>query len=330
MTTATSDLPLYWTDANDAGNPSILLITALAVAGILHLFLILAVSFVFPKTAKENPATPPLEIIVLRQAAPSDEKPELADAFAQVNREGGGIDQVRETDHKPVIEPVPEIPEPVPDPLPLESFAPPPSALPTPRHVDAFEPEPVDGFDARPLTATLAPEPTPVPPTPEPPAEVQPEPVPPQVTAAEILASRNLEIAELTARIQHSSSAYANRPRRKAISASTRELKYASYLEAWRRKVLRVGNLNYPEEAKRHKMYGDLILHVALRSDGSVEDIRVLRSSGFGLLDEAAVRIVELAAPFAPFPPDIRAETDILDITRTWRFLSSNRLGWEN
>jgi protein TonB len=77
-------------------------------------------------------------------------------------------------------------------------------------------------------------------------------------------------------------------------------------------------------------MYGNLILHVAVRADGNIERVRVLRSSGFDLLDEAAVKIVELAAPYAPFPPDIRAEADVLDITRTWQFLSSNRLGWEN
>ena len=77
-------------------------------------------------------------------------------------------------------------------------------------------------------------------------------------------------------------------------------------------------------------MYGTLILHVAVRADGSIEGIRVLRTSGFDVLDEAAIKIVQLSAPFAPFPPDIRSETDVLDITRTWQFLRSNRLGWEN
>ncbi|MGA7981418.1 MAG: energy transducer TonB, partial [Chromatiaceae bacterium] len=155
-------------------------------------------------------------------------------------------------------------------------------------------------------------------------------PPPPAISAGQILASRSLEIAKLTARIEETGTAYANRPRRKAISASTREYKYATYLEAWRRKVERIGNLNYPEEAKRRSLYGNLILHVAVRADGSLEQVRVVRSSGFDVLDEAAVRIVKLAAPFAPLPPNIRAETDILDITRTWQFLSSNRLGWEN
>ncbi len=68
---------------------------------------------------------------------------------------------------------------------------------------------------------------------------------------------------------------------------------------------------------------------MAVQADGSIKDIRVLHSSGEKVLDKAAIRIVRLSAPFAPFPRDIRAETDILDITRTWQFLSSNRLGWK-
>jgi protein TonB len=99
-------------------------------------------------------------------------------------------------------------------------------------------------------------------------------------------------------------------------------------MEAWRRKVERIGNLNYPEAAKDQGLYGSLILRVAVRADGSLEAVRVLRSSGQPLLDEAAKQIVELAAPFAPFPPDIAAETDVLDITRTWQFQRNNQLGW--
>ncbi|NCA91614.1 MAG: energy transducer TonB, partial [Gammaproteobacteria bacterium] len=146
-------------------------------------------------------------------------------------------------------------------------------------------------------------------------------------SAAAILASRGQEIARLNAKLVEDTAAFANRPRRKAISASTQEYKYASYLETWRRKVEAIGNLNYPEEARRRKLYGNLILQVGVRADGSLEEVRVLRSSGSTILDEAAMRIVHLAAPFAPFPPDIRRETDFLDITRTWQFLSNNRFG---
>ncbi|MEJ2426591.1 MAG: energy transducer TonB, partial [Candidatus Thiodiazotropha sp.] len=133
-------------------------------------------------------------------------------------------------------------------------------------------------------------------------------------------------IARLTAELERKTQAYAKMPKRKAISASTKEYKYAAYLDAWRRKVERIGNLNYPDQARRDKLYGNLVLHVAVKSDGSVETIRVLHSSGHQLLDDAAVRIVRLAAPFSPFPNEIREETDILDITRTWQFLRSGQL----
>jgi len=152
----------------------------------------------------------------------------------------------------------------------------------------------------------------------------------PRLTATDILASRGEEIARLTAKIDEETTAYAHRPRRKAVTATTQEYKYASYLETWRRKVEAIGNLNYPEEARRLKLYGSLILRVALRADGSLEEVRVLRSSGSDVLDQAAVRIVHLAAPFAPFPPEIRKETDFLDITRTWQFLTNNRFGQGN
>jgi periplasmic protein TonB len=149
------------------------------------------------------------------------------------------------------------------------------------------------------------------------------------IDAAQIFASRNAEIDRLNASLQAKNAAYASRVRRKSVDASTRELSYASYLGAWARKVERIGNLNYPQAAKDQRMFGSLILHVAIRADGSVEQIRVVRSSGYALLDEAAARIVELAAPYAPFPPDIAAETDVLDIVRTWQFLRGGGLGWE-
>ncbi len=145
-------------------------------------------------------------------------------------------------------------------------------------------------------------------------------------SASQLLASTKLEAARLSAELDRHQELQSTRQRRKHISASTQEYKYAAYLEEWRLKVERIGNLNYPEEAKKRKLYGHLVLTVALRPDGSLENIRLIRSSGEKLLDEAAIGIVKLTAPFAPFPPDIRKEADILEITRTWQFLSSNRL----
>ncbi len=145
-------------------------------------------------------------------------------------------------------------------------------------------------------------------------------------SASQLLASTKLEAARISAEFDRHQELHSTRQRRKHISASTQEYKYAAYLEEWRLKVERIGNLNYPEEAKKRKLYGNLVLTVALRPDGSLENIRLIRSSGEKFLDEAAIGIVKLTAPFAPFPPDIRKEADILEITRTWQFLSSNRL----
>ena len=97
-------------------------------------------------------------------------------------------------------------------------------------------------------------------------------------------------------------------------------------MEAWHAKVEKIGNLNYPDEARRKKLSGSLMLDVALNPDGTINEIVLRRSSGHRVLDDAAIRIVRLAAPFARFPDDIREETDILHIERTWQFLGSNQL----
>ena len=109
-------------------------------------------------------------------------------------------------------------------------------------------------------------------------------------------------MAALISEVKRKLETKAKRPKRTFISASTREYKYAAYMEAWRAKVERVGNLNYPEEARKRKISGQLVLDVALNPDGKINQITVRRSSGHKVLDDAAIRIVELAAPYAPFP----------------------------
>jgi len=132
-------------------------------------------------------------------------------------------------------------------------------------------------------------------------------------------------IARLEAQVDKRMDAYAKRPRRKFVGARTREYRFAQYVEDWRQKIERVGTLNYPEAA-RGKVYGSLLLSVILRADGSVVKIDVLRSSGHEILDQAAQRIVQLGAPYAEFPPDIRRDTDQLEIVRTWNFTSTDTL----
>jgi protein TonB len=111
-------------------------------------------------------------------------------------------------------------------------------------------------------------------------------------------------------------------PRRKQISANTREYEYASYMSAWVAKVERVGNLNYPTELRQKKLHGDLVLSVGIRQNGSVESIDIRRSSGIAEIDDAARNIVQMAGPYAPLPDNIKENVDILHIVRTWRFES--------
>lgn len=134
------------------------------------------------------------------------------------------------------------------------------------------------------------------------------------------------EMAKLEALIAKQQEAYESRPKRQFVGARTREYRFANYVEHWRQKVERVGNLNYPETAKAQKLYGQLQMTVSIRADGSLEEIHIQRSSGHKLLDEAARRIVQMAAPFDAFPAEVRQDTDILSITRTWTFSQQDGL----
>lgn len=132
-------------------------------------------------------------------------------------------------------------------------------------------------------------------------------------------------VASLQAQLDLHRQAYAKRPRRLTMtSASTKQDADALYLDNWRKRIEGIGNLNYPEHARNDGIYGTLRLMVSLNPDGTVNDIRILRSSGESVLDAAAIRIVQLAAPFDPFPAEMRARVDILEIIRTWQFHRGN------
>ncbi|WP_297744565.1 energy transducer TonB [Nitrosomonas sp.] len=157
---------------------------------------------------------------------------------------------------------------------------------------------------------------------------LQPENEPSPAVDSKDLLQRSFEIARLEAQIAKEYEEYQKRPKRRFIGARTKEYRFARYVEDWRLKVERIGNLNYPEAARKQKLFGSLQLTVGIRSDGSLESIGIDRSSGIKILDDAAIHIVRLAAQngFAPFPPDISRDTDILHITRTWVFARSEKL----
>jgi periplasmic protein TonB len=141
------------------------------------------------------------------------------------------------------------------------------------------------------------------------------------------LQARALEIASLEARIDHQRQIYTKRPRIKRLtSLSTASSADAFYLNSWRRKIESIGNLNYPQKAREDRLYGSLRLMVAILPDGSLKEVELLESSGHQVLDDAAVRIVKLSAPYAPFPDELRQSTDVLEIIRTWQFRKNSSL----
>ena len=159
---------------------------------------------------------------------------------------------------------------------------------------------------------------------------VQPRPVdqaqPTESPTANEMMQRTMDAMRLEAQIAKDLEAYSKRPKRHFVGSRAEEYRYARYVEDWRLKVERIGNLNYPEAARQRKLYGSLIITVSIRADGSVENVKVDKTSGHRILDAAAVHIVEMAAPYAAFPPDVRRDTDILHITRTWTFAKGDEL----
>lgn len=156
--------------------------------------------------------------------------------------------------------------------------------------------------------------------------QATPPPGAPAPDAAKDLMEKSIEIAKLEARLAKEYEAYQQRPKRKFIGARTTEDRFAIYVDSWREKIERVGNLNYPEEARAQGIRGKLQLTVAIKSDGEVESIEINRSSGKKVLDEAAKRIVRLAAPYERFPAHIKRDTDVIHITRTWIFTKADTI----
>lgn len=157
------------------------------------------------------------------------------------------------------------------------------------------------------------------------PQRVEPTPQAAPSLSGMDLASRALAIARFEAEIGRNIEEYNQRPRKKNLGARVEEYRFAQYVEDWRQKIERVGNLNYPESAKG-RLYGNLVLSVIIKADGSVKQITVDRPSGHKVLDDAARRIVQMASPYAAFPEAIRRDTDEIEITRTWAFTQADRL----
>ena len=263
---------------------------------LLHAMVILGIGFAVEDAA---PVMPTLDVILTQSK--SALTPAQADFLAQAANQGGG-------EHDKSTRPT--APQAGPLPQPIDGLA--------PRPLRAQTPAPSPPPDARVISSTNARETMP---SPQPRQEIEVTPLPPGQEKID----RDIEMARLAAEIQLRSQQYAKRPKRKFVSASTREYAWAQYLRGWVDRVERVGNLNYPDEARRRRIGGLVVISVAVRRDGSVENTRIVQSSNIPMLDNAALRIVKLSEPFAPLPRT-QDDPDVLHVTRTWQFLPGGEL----
>ena len=263
---------------------------------LVHAMAILGIGFVVEDAA---PMLPTLDVILTQTQTALT--PAQADFLAQANNQGGGEHDKSSRPTAPQAGPLPQ-PEDGLAPRPLRAQTPAPSPPP----------------EARVIASTNAQNNLP---SPQVRQEVEATPLP----QGQEKIDRDIEMARLAAEIQLRSQQYAKRPKRKFVSASTREYAWAQYLRGWVDRVERVGNPNYPDEARRRRIGGLVVISVAVRRDGSVENTRIIQSSHVPMLDNAALRIVKLSEPFAPLPKT-QDDPDILHVTRTWQFMPGGEL----
>ncbi|MDH5485074.1 MAG: TonB family protein [Gammaproteobacteria bacterium] len=262
-----------------------------------HGILILGVTFISSPSAKQK-IPPSLDVILVNTANPSE--PEKADYLAQVSQDGGGSSDknVRPTDmfSAPSLSQKPGIA--------LQQ-----AVTSTPRIQQTKKENLLTQNNSSHKINTQK--------------TSSKEETQQQVTEARQenkLPARMVE--ELSLALQE----HAKKPKEKFINSRTREHVAASYMRHWIDKIERLGNADYPDEAIRNKLSGTLILDVVINADGTLRNIDLRRSSGHQILDDAAKRIVRMASPYNPFPDKLQKQADVIHITRSWEFLSSNEL----
>lgn len=268
----------------------------------IHAILILGISFDLMDS--NNDVITTMEITLVHQR--SNEEPEEADYLAQENQLGGGTQQNKSRPSSPFSNPLP---------IPEKGFAPnsrramsPPPINETKKQTEIMS---VEQSDQRVNSKKLQEE-TPI--------------TTKNLTAAQLF-ERSQQIAKLSAEINKLKKAYQQTPKHTWVhGANAKKYRFASYMDAWRAKVERIGNLNYPELVSKNNLTGSLLLDVAINPDGSIHSARITRSSGYRELDRAALRIVNMSAPFPPLTKDILKDTDVLHIPRVWRFQQGSHL----
>ncbi len=263
----------------------------------LHAFVMFGIGFTLPNPIKNKNILQPLEVVLVNSK--SKTRPLKADALAQNNLDGGG----NTADDKRAKSPLPSFGE-------DKQFTPEQST----QQLQRLEQQ-VKKLLTQAKSINSVPQ-----------QHTEKQRKDGSNITGQDLVQRALEIARLEAQINRDFNEYQKMPQRKFIGARTQEYRYAQYIEDWRTKVERIGNLNYPIQARQQKIFGKLQMTVSIRADGTLESVEVTQSSGQRILDAAAVRIVKLAAPYAPFPEDIRKDTRVLSIVRTWSFTANDQI----
>ncbi|HEY0661123.1 MAG TPA: TonB family protein [Lysobacter sp.] len=272
-------------------------ISATMVLSVLvHGVLLLGVGWAVESAA---PVMPTLDVILTQTTSPLTQK--QADFLAQASNQGGGehdkSSRPRETQSGPAPQPQPGI-----APRQLRAQSPAPQPPPQDRVISSQRGE----------TTTAR-------------AQATPPPDEQVLPRGREKITHDMAMARLAAEIHLRSERYAKRPKRKFVSASTQEYAWAGYLREWVNRVERVGNLNYPDEARRRRLAGQVVITIAIRRNGTVERADIVRTSGIPLLDSSALRIARLAEPY-PALPSTDENPDILHVTRTWQFLPGGEM----
>lgn len=286
---------------NDGAGTADRMGVALLFSLLLHAIVILGIGFTFAKPA---PSLPTLDVTLINTS--NGETPKQADFLAQANNAGGGDSAKAHRPGAPFVGPLP---------VTNAGIAPLPMLPSAPREQVASGAH---------VVVTRAASPNAVPQQRDTRAEPQSA-----VREAAIPVARRLEMARLAQAMRKDEEAYARRPRRHYISANTKSAADAAYQVAWVHHIERVGNLNYPDAARQRGLHGDVMLTVMIGAAGQVRGVTVYSSSGYPVLDNAAIRIVHLAAPFPPIPREKDASGHPITelwITRVWQFLPGGRL----
>lgn len=301
-------------------------VLALIGSAIFHVLFILYVKFEAPARQFIKDQTSALEVILVNKK--SKHKPKKADALAQTNLDGGGNTKENrrlksaltgKTNKTLNLENVHQIKT-----LEKRIEKTEAEAAQKAKKLAALEKQAQSLMSQLQSDRSLESNPSNHNPTPHPEKGNQDKPNQ-ALHGADLLAS-SMEIARMESQIAKEQENYQKRPKRKSLGTRAQEYRFAAYVESWRQKVERIGNLNYPTAARDQKIYGQLQMTVYIQSDGNLEKIEIKRSSGSDILDQAAKRIVEMGAPYAAFSDDIRKDVDIIDITRTWTFTKEDNL----